>query len=198
MSGLLLVLLGVWGGLIPFIGPSFHYAYTPANSWHYTTGRLYLEILPAAGAVLGGLIVMGSANRAMASFGGWIAALSGAWFVVGVPLSAIWGSPTVGSPTGDTTRQVLEYVGFFGGLGAAIVFFAALALGRFTVVGAREVRDAEMAAQAADAEAANPPPFTAPGAPASRMRQQEPATQRGFTWRHGGSSESSERVEPRG
>ena len=27
MSGLLILLLGVWGGLIPFIGPYFHYAF---------------------------------------------------------------------------------------------------------------------------------------------------------------------------
>jgi hypothetical protein len=29
LSGLLLVLLGIWGALIPFIGPYFHYAFTP-------------------------------------------------------------------------------------------------------------------------------------------------------------------------
>jgi hypothetical protein len=145
VSGTLLVLLGVWGAFIPFVGPYFDYAYTPDNTWDYTTGRLLLEILPGAGAVLGGLLVLGSANRAAAMLGGWLAALSGAWFVLGVPLSAIWESPTVGEPIGGTTRQFLEYVGFFGGLGVAIVFLAAFALGRFAVVGVREV---ERAAQA--------------------------------------------------
>lgn len=53
LSGVLLILLGVWGGLIPFIGPYFHYAYTPSSAWSYTSGRLWLEILPAAGAVAG-------------------------------------------------------------------------------------------------------------------------------------------------
>ena len=46
-SGLLIVILGVWGGLIPFVGPSFDYAFTPDQSWHWTTGRLLLEVLPA-------------------------------------------------------------------------------------------------------------------------------------------------------
>ena len=32
LSGLLLVLLGIWGALIPFVGPYFHYAYTPRPS----------------------------------------------------------------------------------------------------------------------------------------------------------------------
>jgi len=39
MTGLLLVLLGAWGGLIAFIGPYFHYAYTPDSAWTYTSGR---------------------------------------------------------------------------------------------------------------------------------------------------------------
>jgi hypothetical protein len=138
ISGTLLVLLGVWGALIPFVGPYFDYAYTPDNAWDYTTGRLLLEVLPGVGVVLGGLVTLGSANRVVATLGGWLAALSGAWFILGVPLSAIWGSPTVGDPIGGTTRQAVEYVGFFGGLGVVIVFLAAFALGRFAVVGVRE------------------------------------------------------------
>lgn len=138
ISGLLLMLLGAWGALIPFIGPYWHYTYTPDNTWDYTTGRLLLEVLPGAGAFFGGLLTLVSANRLAAMFGGWLAALSGAWFVLGMPLSTAWGSPTVGVATGGTTRQVVEYIGFFGGLGAAIVFLAAFALGRFAVLGARE------------------------------------------------------------
>jgi hypothetical protein len=42
VSGVLLVLLGIWGALIPFVGPYFHYAYTPDRTWDYTTGRLWL------------------------------------------------------------------------------------------------------------------------------------------------------------
>jgi hypothetical protein len=35
LNGALLVLLGIWGGLIAFVGPYFHYAYTPdkAPGW---------------------------------------------------------------------------------------------------------------------------------------------------------------------
>jgi hypothetical protein len=143
ISGTLLVLLGVWGALIPFVGPYFDYAYTPDNAWDYTTGRLLLEVLPGVGAVLGGLVTLGSANRVVATLGGWLAALSGAWFILGVPLSAIWGSPTVGDPIGGTTRQAVEYVGFFGGLGVVMVFLAAFAHGRFAVVGVRESERAQ-------------------------------------------------------
>ncbi|MEU4295694.1 hypothetical protein AB0E63_46405 [Kribbella sp. NPDC026596] len=178
MSGTLLVLLGVWGALIPFVGPYFDYAYTPDNAWDYTTGRLLLQVLPGVGAVLGGLLVLGSANRAAAMFGCWLAALSGAWFVLGVPLSAIWGSPTVGEPIGSTTRQFVEYVGFFGGLGVAIVFLAAFALGRFAVVG---VREAERAAQAVTPEVTQEERVTT--APAAAPEREGETGSHRFSWR---------------
>lgn len=156
LSGVVLVLLGAWGALIPFIGPYFHYAYTPDSAWIYNTGRLWLEILPGAATVLAGLIVLTAATRPVAMFGAWLGAMSGAWFVVGMPLSALWtsGVPAAGYPVGTTTlTRAVEQIGFFGGLGAAIIFFAALALGRFTVLGHREVMLAEEYAAAEEARA---------------------------------------------
>ena len=147
LSGVVLVLLGAWGALIPFIGPYFHYAYTPDSAWTYNTGRLWLEVLPGAATLLGGLIVLLATARPVAMFGAWLAAMSGIWFVVGTPLSTLWttgGAPAAGYPVGSTTlTRVVEQIGFFGGLGAAIVFFAALALGRLTVLGYRDVMLAE-------------------------------------------------------
>jgi hypothetical protein len=162
LSGLLLVLLGAWGGLIPFIGPYFHYAYTPDRAWQYSTGRLWLEILPGAAALLGGLIVMGSARRPVALFGAFVAALAGGWFIVGNLVSTLWngGVPQAGIPVGtNITRLALEELGFFTGLGALIVFFAAVALGRFLVVGVKEVAIAERDAadDAAAADSADAP-----------------------------------------
>jgi len=148
LTGALLVLLGIWGGLIAFVGPYFHYAYTPDKAWTYTTGRLWLEILPAAGAILGGLIVGGSASRPAAIFGAWLAALSGAWFALGGLLSTLWTiGGNAGHPVGNNLHRVVEQIGFFTGLGVVIVFLAAVALGRFTVIGHRERLAAEAAAE---------------------------------------------------
>jgi hypothetical protein len=136
-----LVLLGIWGGLIAFVGPYFHYAYTPATAWTYTTGRLWLEIVPAAATIVGGLILGSTASRPVAIFGAWLAALSGAWFVLGGTLSTIWttgGGIAAGHPVGGTLTRAVEQIGFFTGLGLVIVFLAAVALGRFTVIGVRE------------------------------------------------------------
>jgi hypothetical protein len=144
VSGLLLVLLGLWGALIPLAGPYFHYAYTPDAAWTFTAGRSWLEIVPGAATFLGGIILLASASRPMAMAGAGLAAVGGAWFALGTVLSPLWPATsalTAGSPAGHTTliRQ-LEHLGFFTGLGVVIVFVAALALGRLTVVGVRDAR----------------------------------------------------------
>jgi len=150
-SGLLLVLLGAWGALIPFIGPYFHFAYTPDTAWTYTVGRLWLEIIPGVATVLGGLILLASAFRPTAIVGACLAAAAGAWFALGALLAPLWaGYGTVGpnaipaalypgTPTGGPVHIVAERLAFFTGLGMAIVFIAALALGRLAVIGARDV-----------------------------------------------------------
>jgi len=140
LSGLLLVLLGIWGAIIPFVGPYFSYAYTPDRAWAWTWGRFWLAVLPGAAAIVGGLLLIGTTHRAVGVFAGWLASAAGAWFVVGPILSQLWGGSTgsAGVPVGGTTRQVLEQIGFFSGLGVVILFLAAQALGRFTV---RSVRD---------------------------------------------------------
>jgi hypothetical protein len=141
ISGILLVLLGIWGGLIPFVGPIFGYAYTPDTAWTYTSGRLFLEILPAAATVLGGLMLLGSADRRVTMFGGWLAAVAGAWFAVGPTLSRLFngGVPAAGDPASTAaTQATLEQFGFFVGLGVVIVFLAALSLGRHSVMPDRD------------------------------------------------------------
>lgn len=139
LSGVLLVLLGLWGALVPFVGPYFSYAYTPDSAWHYTSGRMWLEILPGAAAVLGGLVVFFSGHRAVAILGAWLAAVGGAWFAVGNLAAVIWISASAaGTPVGGKGTMVLEQIGFFTGLGVVIVFVAAFAIGRFTVVAARD------------------------------------------------------------
>jgi large conductance mechanosensitive channel len=134
LSGVVLVALGALAALIPFLGP-----------WAYTPARLWLEIVPGVAAAAGGLILLGSANRAFAAFGAWLAALAGAWFIIGPTLSRLWvssGFPQIGPPVGGRLGRAVGLIGFFTGLGLVIVFLAALALGRLAVVG---TRDAELA-----------------------------------------------------
>jgi hypothetical protein len=161
VSGVLIVLLGIWGALIPFVGPYFDYSFGVNSAWHYTTDRLWLDILPGAAAVFGGVLLMLAATRMAGAVGGWLALLAGAWYAVGPPVSLTWehGQGPIGRPLFGSTRQMLELVGYFYGLGVLIVALAAFSIGRF----ASRPRLAE---QAAIARAARTEPLTqAPPAP---------------------------------
>jgi hypothetical protein len=134
LAGILIVVLGVWGALIPFVGPYFHYAFgNNYDAWHYTSNRLWLDILPGVLAVIGGLLLLTSSRRVSGVLGGWLAVVAGVWFAIGPSVSLLWhsaGNP-IGAPKGGHVRQAVELVGYFHGLGVAIAALAAFAMGRF-------------------------------------------------------------------
>jgi hypothetical protein len=134
VSGVLIALLGIWGALIPFLGPYFDYSFGINTSWHYTTDRLWLTILPGVVAVLAGVLLLLARRRVTGVFAGWLAIAAGAWFVVGPAVSLSWehGLGPIGPPLGGSSRQMLEWIGYFYGLGALIVALGAFAIGRFT------------------------------------------------------------------
>ncbi|WP_205648095.1 hypothetical protein [Actinomadura rubteroloni] len=145
---MLLTLLGLWGGLIPFIGPYAHFGFAPDRAWHFTADRFWLIVLPAVATIIGGLILMFAANRAVAMFGGWLAAAGGLWFAVGGAIAALW-SGGLGTPLGGSLgHRIAVVLSLTTGLGALITMIAGLALGRFAVVGVRESRRAEAAGAA--------------------------------------------------
>jgi hypothetical protein len=136
-SGFLLILLGLWGALIPFVGPYFAFAYTPDKAWTYNTGRLWLELLPGAAVFLGGVLLMAARGRHTALLGALLAVAAGAWFVLGQSLSPLWNHHLTlgGSPAGGTQyMRIMEQLGFFTALGVVIVFVAGAALGRIASV----------------------------------------------------------------
>jgi hypothetical protein len=155
VSGFLLVLLGIWAGLIPFVGPYFNYEFGSDNTWVLTWDRVWLDVVPAAALFFGGLILLGSRSRVSGVFGAWLALAGGIWFVVGPAMSQLWdsslGPAAPGNlPIGSNGVQVLEYLGFFYGVGALGTALAAFALGRFSVVGVRDVEYARSTAPGGD------------------------------------------------
>ncbi|PXX71403.1 hypothetical protein DFR70_101825 [Nocardia tenerifensis] len=140
LGGLAVLLLGIWGALIPFLGPSFDFAFTPDDSWVWTSARGWLELLPGVVAIVGGLLMLASRNRLVASFGGWLAAAAGLWFIIGPFLADLLNIGDVGEPvaSSDLKRALLQLT-FFYGLGALILFFAATSLGRLSVRSARDI-----------------------------------------------------------
>jgi hypothetical protein len=142
LIGVLLMLLGLWGALIPFAGPYFGFAFTPDKAWAYTSGRLWFSVVPGAAAFIGGLLISTTDRAAVP--GAFLAVLGGGWYVLGLPVIALAfpgshsispGSPIyqVGSPFRPAIMTFLEKMSFFYGLGVVVLFFAALALGEIIV-----------------------------------------------------------------
>jgi hypothetical protein len=149
ICGVLLILLGLWGGLAPFVGPYFHFGYTPDKAWAYNSGRLYFSIIPGAVALLSGVLIILTRNRVLAITAGVLAALGGAWFVVGngfvtdvLHRSISHGVPLlvgVSGTNGVDLRSYLELVALFSGLGVLIVVVGAVVMGRFSLVAAKDI-----------------------------------------------------------
>ena len=141
LSGVILVILGVWGALIPFVGPHFNFAYTPDQDWAWSTARGWLEVLPGAAAAVAGLLLVIAGNRVTAMLAAKLAVLAGAWFVLGGRFAPLLGIGSAGDPIAATDRKraVLE-ISYFSGLGVLIVFVAGFALARTAVRLARDVQ----------------------------------------------------------
>jgi hypothetical protein len=184
-SGFLLILLGAWGAMVPFVGgPYFDFSFSPGQDW--TAGRGWLEVLPGAATVLGGLLLLVSGNRVTAMFGGWLTVIAGAWFVVGRAFAGPLGLGDVGTPvaSSDTRRAWLELTYFYG-LGALIVFLGALALGRLSVRSVRDVEYARRPVAAMDPEPLREPAQVSQSTPETEVPAQtaEPE-QRHRGWRN--------------
>jgi len=143
-SGFLLILLGVWGALVPFVEPYFDFATSPDQVWAWTAARGWLEVLPGAATAIGGFLLLSSRNRFTAMVGGWLTVLAGAWFVVGRVLAGPLGLGDVGAPVAATdAKRVAIELTYFYGLGALIIFLGAVAVGRLSIRSARDIRHAQ-------------------------------------------------------
>jgi hypothetical protein len=155
-SGALLILLGLWGGLAPMIGPQLHFAYTPDRDWAVTSGRVWLEFIPAAIVVVGALMMLASRLRPWALLGASMAIVGGGWLALGSVIARLWmhTPPAQGTPIGGPVLQAAEQLAFFTGLGAVIICLASAAIGRLSVI---SVRDASLADQTVPAERISEP-----------------------------------------
>src|SRR5689334_4918265 len=81
--GFLALLLGVWGALIPFVGPYFNYQVGTTSTWAWSVDRLWLSVLPGVAAALGGLVTLLTTRRSSASLGGRLAPAGALSFVIG-------------------------------------------------------------------------------------------------------------------
>ena len=129
LAGLLIMAGGVWGGATAFVGPYFHFTLGPDHAWRWTSGRLYLDVLPAVAAVLGGLLLLAAGPWIAGRLGALIALAGGIWFAIGPDTSLLWRvGGDQGAAHGARGVQALEHLTLHTGLGALITALAAYAL----------------------------------------------------------------------
>lgn len=146
--GVLVALVGAWGGIVAYAGPSFGFGMGSSGAWTWTEGRATLHLAPAIAAIVGGLVLLAARTRGTRLLGGLLAMVGGVWFVIGPSLSPLWegsasaagstgshmmggamGSHMMGGTTTSTTMQALQGLGYHYGTGALIAVLAAFAVG---------------------------------------------------------------------
>jgi hypothetical protein len=174
MSGFMLIVLGLWGGLIPLVGPYFGFAFGSHATWDLTMNRFWLDVLPGASVVLGGVLLMWSGHRMSGTMASWFAMAGGAWFAVGPAVSRLWehGGGPIGVPLFGHTRQTFELIGYFYGLGVVVMALAAFALGR--VVSRPALVMEPVAGEQMTPDSVEPTPE---GEPVAATQPMEPATE---------------------
>ncbi len=131
-TGIAALVVGAWGALIPFAGPSFGYGMGDSQAWAWTESRVTLHLLPGLAAIIGGLL-LASAPRTRQAGGALIALLGGVWFVIGPSLRPLWADTT--SMSGgmmhaeSAASSALSAIGYHYGTGVLITAGAAYALG---------------------------------------------------------------------
>ena len=175
-----MLLLGLWGGLVPFVGPYFNFAMHSDQTWQWFTDRAWLSVLPGAVAVIGGLLMIRGGTRSSISLGAMLGLGAGLWFVAGPVVSSLWnnGTVTVGPPLGaHNLTRALEWIGYFYGVGALLILFSSYALG---FIAALPVVDERVVGAAAATSAGRRRRWRAPAAdpatpPAAAPTQVQPA-----------------------
>lgn len=88
--GLVTLLVGAWGAIVPYVGPLFGFDADGTPAWHWSLAHALLGLVPGGVAVVAGILLLGLVGRASAGRGrvdvgllGFVVALCGAWFIIG-------------------------------------------------------------------------------------------------------------------
>jgi hypothetical protein len=134
--GILTVAISAWGGIIPYLGPTFGYSADGSGSWQWNLTHSVLGLAPGAIGFLIGLSFLAripeeriGRRRTSLSMAGLIAVLCGAWFVIG-PLA--W--PVIDNTrsyfvAASPLRMLANEVGYSLGTGLILAMCGAFAIG---------------------------------------------------------------------
>ncbi len=156
-AGVVAIVVSVWGGMVPYVGPLFGYSGDGSGSWHWNLAHATLALVPGVAGVLVGLFVLAESRgvtvgrgRLSLATAGVLLMVCGAWFAIG-PLA--W--PVLSNGGGayfvaGSHLRILAYeLGYSIGTGIVLVICGAFVDGwasrhqtRATVVAQRAAVDA--------------------------------------------------------
>ncbi|MDQ3643129.1 MAG: hypothetical protein M3450_17105 [Actinomycetota bacterium] len=130
-SAIVVMIVGAWGGLVPFVGPLFGYQMGSVGAWAWTESHLTLHLLPGLAAIIGAATMLSSAPS-RARLGALIALVGGLWFILGPVFRPAWadrgtdGMMMMGDSVWD---EIFLSLGYHSGTAFVIIPLAAYALG---------------------------------------------------------------------
>ena len=159
-AGLVVLAVGLWGAVIPFVGPSFGYSMGGTPAWTWTESSATLHLVPGLAAVLGGALLLVSRRQSARTSGALIAVLGGTWFLIAPSLRPLWATEGSGAMTGggmmnhgSAVSDALQALGYHYGTGAIITAVAAYALGMLVSARATETAGRPAGADVTSAQA---------------------------------------------
>jgi hypothetical protein len=186
MVGVITVLISAWGGIIPYLGPTFGYSADGSSAWQWSLTHTVLALIPGAiGVVIGFSLFtpVRTSGVGLRRFGlglaGIVAIAAGAWFVVG-PLA--W--PVISSVNhyfvpATPLRNLANQVGYSVGPGLILAACGAFAIGwaarHSQPLAAAGTTEEVVASDAGAAPMAAEPVGAVPATPASPVYSQPPA-----------------------
>jgi hypothetical protein len=131
-AGVVATLVSAWGGIVPYVGPSFGYSGDGSGAWHWSLAHATLALVPGVAGVLVGLFVLAESRgvtvgrgRLSLATAGTLLMVCGAWFAIG-PLA--WPVISNGGAyfvAGTHLRVLASELGYSIGTGIVLVFCGA-------------------------------------------------------------------------
>lgn len=132
--GFLSLLVSAWGGIVPYVGPTFNYSADGSSAWTWSLAHSLLWLVPGAVGVLASLAVIARAGggrlgaRFSLAFWGLVLVACGAWFVLGPFAWPVLGEGTTYVTRATNLSRFINLVGFNLGVGLVLAVFGGMVL----------------------------------------------------------------------
>jgi hypothetical protein len=166
-AGFVAVLVSAWGGIVPFVGPSFGFSADGAGSWHWNLAHVVLALVPGAVGFVLGLFVLAESRgitvgkgRLSLATAGALMILAGAWFAIGAyAWPVLTNNGNYFASTATHLRFLTYELGYTVGVGLVLVMCGAFVAGWASrhAPGSAVVAENAAASPAVDAATATEP-----------------------------------------